>query len=158
MITDRFTTAQVVHITGFSMRQLDYWASKGIVRPGFQESHGPGTRRLYNFEDLVRLHFVQKLHDAGWSTQKARKALEQLNKVTAEGSGFKYVSLIIDKHTVLALCETEEKQQVLLDILNPGGQQVLWIVLETLRSETRKNANRVLRLFETDGESTAFAV
>jgi DNA-binding transcriptional MerR regulator len=154
MATNDFTTLQVSRISGFSVRQLDYWANTGLLMPSIRQSTGPGTRKLYSFDDLVRLCFIKKLRDAGLSIQKARNALEQLDKFTADGSGYRLVALVHDKKTLLALCETEEKQQILLDILNPSGQQVLWIVLETLRGETRKNADQLLTMPAINGLNT----
>jgi len=129
-----------------------------MLKPSLNESNGSGTRRLYSFNDLVRLHFVQALQKAGWSTQKIRKALDHLDKFISESQGFKTISLVSGKNFILALCETQEKQQVLLDVLHPGGQQVLWIVLETLRDEAQKNADRVLSIFEANDDSTSMAV
>jgi len=158
MIIDCFTTAEVSRISGFSVRQLDYWARSGILMPGVQQSNGPGTRKLYNFDDLVKARFMQQLRQAGWSTQKIRKGLEHLRKFTEGLPSHQNISLLHDKKTILALCENAEGQRILLDVLNPGGQQVLWIVLDILRDETRQKAEQDINLHSVDKKALEFAV
>jgi DNA-binding transcriptional MerR regulator len=145
-VVDQFTSAQVARITGFSARQLDYWATSKLLIPSLNQSDGSGTRRLYSFDDLVRLHFIKQLQQEGWSIQKIRKAIKHLDEFMEKKPEYRNFSLAHDKHTILILCETEEKQQILFDALNPSGQQVLWIVLEILMGETRKNTNQVLNI------------
>lgn len=146
MLVDHFTTAQVAHLSGFSSRQLDYWATSGMLVPSIKQSNGPGTRKIYSFDDLVRLSFIQQLRQASWSTQKIRKALQHLGKFTTESQQYRNSTFVYDNKTILILCETKEGQQILLDALNPSGQQVLWIVLEMLRTKTREKA---IQLFST---------
>ena len=43
--------------------------------------------------------------------------------------------LIHSKRTILAICKTKEGERILLDTLDPTGQQVMWILLETLQQE-----------------------
>jgi hypothetical protein len=47
--------------------------------------------------------------------------------------------LIDGKRTILAICKTSDGERILLDTLNAGGQQVIWIVLETLAAETLRD-------------------
>lgn len=157
-VVDQFTTAQVARLSGFSARQLDYWATGGMLAPSIKQSSGPGTRKLYSFDDLVKLSFIRQLKQAGWSTQKIRKALEQLDKFTTESPNYRNITFVYDKKTILILCETQERQQILLDALNPGGQQVLWIVLEMLRAETRKNAIQLLNTPDADNREFDIAI
>ena len=157
-VVEYFKTAQVARISGFSVRQLDYWATSGMLVPSVNRSSGPGTRRLYNFDDLVRLRFIKQLRQGGWSIQKIRKALRFLDEFMTDGSAYRNIKIIPDKKTLLVLCETEEKQQILLDALVPGGQQVLWIVLELLRAETRKNAIQLLSLSSDDNREFDIAI
>lgn len=144
MAVDHFTTIEAARIGGFSVRQLDYWAKTGMLVPSIKQSVGPGTRKVYSFDDLVKLSFIKQLRQAGWSTQKIRKALEHLDKFSVKSPSYRNMTLVYDKKTILILCETQERQQILLDAFNSVGQQVLWIVLEMLRAETRKNAVQLL--------------
>ncbi|HWS84246.1 MAG TPA: MerR family transcriptional regulator, partial [Ktedonobacteraceae bacterium] len=82
MASHVYTTAEVVRTTGFSHKQLDYWASTGLLVPSEQQSHGPGTRRLYSVDDLVQLQFIRHLKSYGWSTRKIGQVVYLL---TADG-------------------------------------------------------------------------
>jgi hypothetical protein len=73
-------------------------------------------------------------------------------------SNYRNVTFAYDKNTILILCETQERQQILLDTLNPAGQQVLWIVLEMLRAETRKNAIQLFSTPDTDNREFDIAI
>jgi DNA-binding transcriptional MerR regulator len=136
MAQDVFTTMNIVHITGFSERQLDYWARQGIVVPSFQQSHGSGSRRLYAIEDLVQLNFIRQLKRHGWSTQKIREAIVRLREIMGDPNPLKSAMLFDGKGTMLALCKTKEGERILLDALSTGGQLVMGIVLEMLIEET----------------------
>ena len=136
MAQDVFTTMNIVHITGFSERQLDYWARQGIVVPSVQQSHGSGSRRLYAIEDLVQLNFIRQLKLHGWSTQKIREAIVRLREIMGDPNPLKSAMLFDGKGTMLALCKTKEGERILLDALSTGGQLVMGIVLEMLIEET----------------------
>ena len=49
----RFTSAQVVKLTGITPRQLQWWDERGIVQPERE-----GRRRLYAFEDLTEIAVI----------------------------------------------------------------------------------------------------
>lgn len=154
-ILTEFSTLEVSKVTGFSVRQLDYWATTGLLVPSITKSNGPGTRKLYGFEDLVRLHFIKQLRDVGWSVQKIRKAILHLNDFMKESPEYRNYRLVPDKGTILILCESEEKQHILLDALSPSGQQLLWIILDILRDETRKSASQLISLDRMNRSSSA---
>src|SRR6266581_85415 len=137
MAYDVFTTMDIVRITGFSERQLDYWARQGIVIPSIRQSHGPGSRRLYAIEDLVQLNFIRQLKLHGWSTQKIREAIVRLREVMGDPNPLKSAMLFDGRGTMLAICKTKEGERILLDALSTGGQLVMGIVLEVLSEETR---------------------
>lgn len=149
-VISHFQTAQAARVCGFTIRQLDYWASTGMLVPSISQSTGPGSRKLYSFDDLVRLHFIKQLREQNWSTQKIRKAMGQLDEFMRERPNYRNFRFIHDKDTILVLCETEKKQQILLDGLNRGGQQVLWIVLEMLRAKVKQNTTQLLSLTSSD--------
>ncbi len=140
MTSRSYTTAEISEVTGFSMRQLDYWAQKGLVIPSVQESHGPGTRKLYAIEDLIQLQFIRQLKQFGWSTRKIRNAINILRNVMDDPNPLKHAVLIHGKNTLIALYKTKEGERVALDALNVGGQQVMGIVLEMLIEEAQQIA------------------
>jgi DNA-binding transcriptional MerR regulator len=137
-----YTTVEVAQISGFSVRQLDYWARQGLLAPSLQQSHGPGTRRLYSLDDLIQLRFIRQVKRHGWSTQKIRTAIRTLRAVMEDPDPLKNAVLVHSKGTLLALCKTKEGERILIDALSAGGQQVMGIVLETLEEETRRVAAR----------------
>ncbi len=138
-----YTTAEVAQSTGFTVRQLDYWAKQGLLVPSIQRSHGPGTRRLYSVEDLIELQFIRQLRRYGWSLQKIRTAIDTLREVMNDPNPLKHAMLIHDKKTIIALYKTKEGERILFDTLSAGRQQVMGIVLELLMEEAIQTmANR----------------
>lgn len=156
-VVGQFTTTQISRITGFSMRKLDYWANSRLLVPSLQQSSGPGTRKLYSFNDLVKINFIKQLQKEGWSIQKIRRAIKHLNEFIEEKPEYRNIRLVHDKHSILILCETEEKQKLLFDGLNPAGQQVSWIILEFLFGEAQKNAELVLNASDSVERATDVA-
>ncbi len=75
-----FGRKAVVQLTGVSERQVDYWATTGVVRPSVKAAAGKGSRREFSFQDLVALRMAKRLKDEGISLQKIRKALAFLRK------------------------------------------------------------------------------
>ncbi len=130
-----YTTTEVAHITGFSLRQLDYWARKKIIVPGFQQAQGSGSRRLYTVEDLVQLNIVRQLKKHNWSTQKIHKAIETLKDIMNDANPLRNAILVHGKGTIFALSKTREGERILIDALSTTGQQVMSFVLETLLEE-----------------------
>jgi len=143
MTLQSYTTIEVAQATGFSIRQLDYWAQHDLLVPSIQQSHGPGTRKLYSVEDLVQLQFIRQLKRYGWSTRKIWKAVNTLRAVMNDPNPLKNAVLVHGKGTLIALCKTKEGERIMLDALNAGGQQVLGIVLEMLIEEAQQIAGGI---------------
>ena len=74
-----FGKKAVMALAGVSARQVEHWATSGIVRPSIAAT-GKGSRRGYSFKDLVALRVAKRLKDEGISLQKIRKALAYLRK------------------------------------------------------------------------------
>lgn len=132
----RYSTAEVAQCTGFSARQLSYWAQQGLVTP-IQPACGRGSSRKYGFDDIVQLRFVRRLKQKRWSTQKIRAAMVTLRGVMRDPNPLKNALIIEEPGIFIALFKTQQGRQGLVEALNAGGQQVLEIVLETLMEETR---------------------
>jgi DNA-binding transcriptional MerR regulator len=95
-----FGVAAVLRLTGVSYRNLDYWASTGLVRSSIRSAAGKGTRRVYAFEDLVALRLVKQLRNAGIPLQAIRRAVRYLQAhVDRPLSG---IALVADGKRVLA--------------------------------------------------------
>lgn len=132
-----YSTNEVAVMSGFSVRQIAYWAKQGIIAPSVQQAHGSGTRRRYSFDDLLQLRFVRQLRNRGWSVQKIREAISKLREVMDDPQILQKAILVHGAQTILAICKTKEGERILLDCLDPGGQQVMWIYLWSLQEEAR---------------------
>lgn len=143
MASRSFTTVEIAQAVGFSVRQLDYWVRQGLITPSVQESHGPGTRRLYAIDDLIQFQFIRQLKQYGWSTQKIRKAITTLRVVMNDPNPLKHAVLVHGKNTLLALCKTKDGERIALDALNVAGQQVMGIILEMLIEEAQQIAHTI---------------
>ena len=130
-----YSTNEVAEMSGFSVRQIAYWAKQGIIVPSVQQAHGSGTRRRYSFDDLLQLRFVRQLRNRGWSVQKIREAINKLREVMDDPHILQRAIPVHGARTILAICKTKEGERILLDCLDPGGQQVMWIYLWTLQEE-----------------------
>jgi DNA-binding transcriptional MerR regulator len=135
-----YTTAQIARLTGFTVRQLDYWARRSIVTPSIRTAQGSGTRKLYSVDDLTPLLFIRKLKRHGWSTQKIAKAVTTLRDVIDDPNPLRSAVLVDGKGTILALYKTVRGERIVLDTFSQERQQVLEIVLETLVEEGRRTA------------------
>ena len=135
-----YTTIEIAQATGFSMRQLDYWAQFGLLVPSIQQSHGPGTRKLYSVDDLIQLQFIRQLKHYGWSTRQLGKVVKTLRIVMNDPNPLKNAVLVHGKGIIVALCKTKEGERIMLDAFNAGGQQVMGVVLEMLIEEAHQIA------------------
>lgn len=75
-----FGSRAVAAITGISQRQIDYWDRTHFIKPSLAMSSGKGTRRLYDFIDLVQFRVAASLREKGISLQKIRKCVKYLRK------------------------------------------------------------------------------
>ena len=69
------TTSKIIRV---SLRQLQHWDEKGLVKPSIREAAGKGTVRLYSYTDLIQLRLVKTLRDNRISLQKIWRSLEYL--------------------------------------------------------------------------------
>ncbi len=130
-----YSTTEVAEMSSFSVRQIGYWVKQGIIIPSIQQARGSGTRRRYSVDDLLQLRFVRQLRNRGWSVQKIREAITKLREVMDDPHILQRAIPVHGAQTILAICKTREGERILLDCLDPGGQQVMWIYLWTLQEE-----------------------
>ena len=79
-----FGSRTVADLTGLSPRQIDYWDRTHFIKPSLMGSAGKGTRRLYDFLDLVQFRVAASLRSQGISLQKIRKCTAFLRKKRAD--------------------------------------------------------------------------
>jgi DNA-binding transcriptional MerR regulator len=127
---NRFTSREVVALTGITPRQLQWWDERGIVVPARE-----GHRRLYALEDLSEIAVICELRQRGFSLQRMRKVVRflqrEFGKRLAETvSGASQYHLLTDgTHLYL-----ETSPQQIVDILKNARQPMLAICLsDTVR-------------------------
>jgi DNA-binding transcriptional MerR regulator len=128
-----FSGPQVCRLVGITYRQLDYWARTGLLTPTLATAKGSGSKRRYDYTDVLELKVIKSLLDAGVSLQRARRAVDCLRE--GLGQDLAATSLVLtDSGSVLAHSDGE-----IVDLLR-GGQGVFNIVplagvLDDLRAE-----------------------
>ena len=73
-----YSSLSICNIIGLTYKQLDYYARTNFITPSIQIADGYGSRRLYSFNDALKLKVVKRLLDAGVSLQKIRKTKKYL--------------------------------------------------------------------------------
>src|SRR5499433_3397545 len=126
----KFTSREVVALTGISPRQLQWWDERRIVVPSRD-----GRRRLYSLEDLSEIAVICELRERGFSLQRVRKVVRFLQNefgkrlaetVTANSD----YHLLTDGHTLYL----ETSAQQIVDILKNARQPMLAVCLsDTVR-------------------------
>lgn len=133
-----YKSREVCKIIDLSYRQLDYYDRTDFVKPSINDGEGYGSRRMYGFNDLLKLKVIKKLLDAGVSLQKIRKAKKYLEDNGNSDYSFLKVTLISDGNSVYA-CSSDK---AIIDTLK-SGQGVFGIALgkvyEDLKGDVEKH-------------------
>jgi DNA-binding transcriptional MerR regulator len=122
---DRFTSREVIALTGITARQLQWWDERGVVRPDRD-----GQRRLYSMNRLTEIAVICQLRRKGFSLQGVRKVVRFLDREFGKGLG-----QIVDRDSEIHLLtdgknlylETSAKQ--IVDLLKNSDQPILGICL-----------------------------
>jgi hypothetical protein len=97
---------KTVSIVQHGCSSLDaYWASIGLLVPGAQQSHRPGTRRLCSRDDPVHLHCIRHLKTYGWSTRKIGQPTRTLREMMHVSDPLQYAILVNGKNMLVVLCQ-----------------------------------------------------
>jgi DNA-binding transcriptional MerR regulator/predicted RNase H-like HicB family nuclease len=129
-----FNSTTVRTLTGASMRQLDYWARTGLLKPSGREGRGRGSRRAYTFLDVVALAAVRELRDKGCPLQKIRAAVVHLKKhdpTATDAAQLARLTLLTDGRRVYVLSDEHQVMDVV------SRQHVWGIALGMLIRDTR---------------------
>jgi DNA-binding transcriptional MerR regulator len=121
----RFTSRDVIALTGITARQLQWWDERGVVRPERE-----GHRRLYSMNQLTEIVVICQLRRKGFSLQGVRKVVRFLDREFGKG-----LAEIVDRNSEIHLLtdgkhlylETSAKQ--IVDILKNSNQPILGICL-----------------------------
>jgi DNA-binding transcriptional MerR regulator len=142
----RFTSGDVVSLTGITLRQLQWWDERHIVVPARE-----GRRRLYSMEDLAEVAVICELRHCGFSLQRVRKVMRflqrEFGKRLAETvSGPSEYHLLTDGKSLYL--ETSPRQ--IVDILKNARQPMLTICL----SDTVRQVRAEIRAKKSNATST----
>jgi DNA-binding transcriptional MerR regulator len=130
---DRFTSQEVITLTGITPRQLQWWDERGVVKPERE-----GHRRLYSLNQLTEVAVICELRRKGFSLQGMRKVLRFLDRELGKGlaeifsQNSEYHLLTDGTHLYL---ETSAKQ--IVDILKNSSQPILAICLSDAARQVR---------------------
>jgi DNA-binding transcriptional MerR regulator len=130
---DRFTSRDVIELTGITARQLQWWDERGVVRP-----ERKGHRRLYSIEHLTEVAVICQLRRKGFSLQGVRKVMRFLEREFGRG-----LAQIVERSSDLHLLtdgthlylETSARQ--IVDILKNSVQPILGLCLSDAVRQVR---------------------
>jgi DNA-binding transcriptional MerR regulator len=112
MFTLSFNTKTASKIIGVSLRQLQHWDEKGLIKPSIREATGKGTIRLYSYTDLIQLKLVRTLRDNRISLQKIGRSLEYLQSHFPEiKKPLAELKFLTDGETIFVL--TSDQKEIL---------------------------------------------
>lgn len=122
---DRFSSHEVVALTGLTPRQLQWWDERGVVSPERE-----GHRRVYSMNQLTEVAVICQLRRKGFSLQGVRKVMRFLAHEFGKG-----LAEIVDRSSDLHLLtdgnhiylETSANQ--IVDILKNSKQPLLSVCL-----------------------------
>jgi len=140
MLGDRFTTHDVLELTGVTARQLQWWDEKRVVVPERE-----GRNRIYSTADLVEILVIEKLRSKHISLQQVRRVLRFLRREVHSRladivQGRKEHHLLLDgKHVYL---ESDSRQ--IVDLMRNTNQPMLLICLTDTVSRLKVDLNEVL--------------
>ena len=123
---DRFTSQQVIALTGITPRQLQWWDERGVVKPDRE-----GHRRLYSLNHLTEVAVI-------FSLQGVRKVMRFLDRELGKGLA-DIVSRSSDIHLLTdgthLYLETSARQ--IVDILKNSDQPILGVCLSDAVRQVR---------------------
>jgi DNA-binding transcriptional MerR regulator len=130
---ERFSSHEVIALTGVTARQLQWWDEQGVVRPEHQ-----GHRRLYTMQNLSEIAVITQLRRKGFPLQRVRKVMRFLQRELG-----KRLAEIVDQSSDVHLLtdgthlylETSERQ--IVDLLKNSRQPILGICLSDAVRQVR---------------------
>ncbi len=94
-----FNSHQAADIVGITYRMLDHWVAKvGVMRPSLKEGEGSGSRRRFNYQDLLKLRIIKSLRDSGISLKKICEAFDSADRL---GIDITRSSIAVEKKRVI---------------------------------------------------------
>lgn len=103
----KYTTGEMAKLCGVSVRTVQYYDTRGILKPS---ELSEGGRRLYSEENFKRMKIICFLRDAGISINSIGELLSEDNP------GSVIVALLEQQEQLL--CEEVSERQAKLDMIN----------------------------------------
>ena len=128
MAKQSFSGRQAAQLAGITYRQLDYWARTNLIRPSLTDAKGSGSRRSYEYRDLLELKVIKQLLDAGIKLESVREVFNYLRShVDTEIAA----AHIVISGKAVVLCQGDQ----LVDVVR-NGQGVLNVLpLANIKSD-----------------------
>ena len=133
----KFTTNDVITLTGLTGRQLQWWDERHLVVPARE-----GHKRVYGMDDLAEVAVICDLRQRGFSLQKIRRVIRFLQKelgkrlVETVSAASEYHLLTDGRHIYL-----EDSARAVVDLLKNARQPMLSVCLsdtiQRVRAEVR---------------------
>jgi DNA-binding transcriptional MerR regulator len=146
---DRFSSRDVIALTGVTARQLQWWDERRVVKP-----ERVGHRRLYSMQNLTEITVICQLRRKGFPLQGVRKVIRFLQREFGKGLA-EIVGRNSDVHLLSdgkrLYLETSARQ--IVDILKNSSQPILGICLSDAVRQVR--AEVVARKVSTSVTSPA---
>jgi DNA-binding transcriptional MerR regulator len=138
-MTDRYTSVEVIGLTGISARQLQWWDERKVVVPGRE-----GHRRLYSLDDVAEIAVICDLRRRGFSLQRVRKVIRLLQRefqkrLVETVSGHSEYHLLTDGQRIYL--RTSAAQVV--DLLKNSQQPVLTVCLSDMVRQIRSEIGKL---------------
>ncbi|MBS1264209.1 MAG: putative HTH-type transcriptional regulator [Acidimicrobiaceae bacterium] len=111
---DGYNSKRTAEIVGITYRQLDYWTRTDLVRPALDVATGSGSRRRYDYRNLLELRAVKTLLDAGIRLELVREVFSYLSDHLDED--VTQVNLVISGTRSVAVRSGDE----IVDLLRQG--------------------------------------
>jgi DNA-binding transcriptional MerR regulator len=71
-----WTTSRLAETVGLPERKILSFIERGYIKPSVLDAAGPGSRRLWSFQDIVKAYTAKLLIEAGQSVQQVRGIMQ----------------------------------------------------------------------------------
>jgi DNA-binding transcriptional MerR regulator len=132
-----FAARDVVPLAGMgSYDTLDYWATRGILKPSLAAASGTGSLRRYSFADVVAARVAIVLRAQGLGFQSVRRVVSRISGLRETSARpLEGAWLVLSGHQVFVTYDRQD----LPNLMRYSERAVLWFVvrLEPIVREVR---------------------
>jgi MerR HTH family regulatory protein len=132
-----FAARDVVPLAGMgSYDTLDYWATRGILKPSLAAASGTGSQRRYSFADVVAARMAISLRAQGLGFQSVRRIVSRISGLRdSSARPLEGAWLVVSGHQVFVTYDRHD----LPNLMRYSERGLLWFVvrLEPIVREVR---------------------